>query len=61
MLKITLEKSLIAHIPEQALTIKALGLKKTNSVVYHEDTPQIRGMIKKVAHLIKVEEVEEAK
>lgn len=58
MLKITLVKSTIAHIPEQKKTVKALGLNKLNSVVVKNDTPQIRGMIEKVKHLVKVEEVE---
>ncbi|MFA7468557.1 MAG: 50S ribosomal protein L30, partial [Desulfotomaculaceae bacterium] len=38
-------------------TVRALGLTKTNSFVVQEDTPQIRGMINKVTHLLKVEEV----
>jgi large subunit ribosomal protein L30 len=58
MLKITLVKSTIAHIPGQKKTVKALGLNKLNSVVVKNDTPQIRGMIEKVKHLVKVEEVE---
>ena len=58
MLKITLVKSVIAHLPEQKKTVKALGLGKINSSVVKHDTPQIRGMIKKVEHLVKVEEVE---
>ncbi len=57
MLKITLVKSTIARIPEQQKNVKALGLNKLHSVVIKEDTPQIRGMIKKVEHLVKVEEV----
>ncbi len=58
MLKITLVKSTIARIPEQQKNVKALGLNKLHSVVYKNDTPQIRGMIEKVKHLVKVEEVE---
>ena len=58
MLKITLVKRVIAHLPEQKKTVKALGLGKINSSVVKNDTPQIRGMIKKVEHLVKVEEVE---
>ena len=45
MLKITLVKSTIARIPEQQKNVKALGLNKLHSVVYKNDTPQIRGMI----------------
>ena len=41
----------------QRATVKALGLKKTNSQVVKEVTPQIEGMLHKVRHLVKVEEV----
>ncbi|HHV71032.1 MAG TPA: 50S ribosomal protein L30, partial [Clostridia bacterium] len=37
---------------------KALGLNKLNKTVEHNDTPQIRGMIRKVSHLVEVEEIE---
>ena len=57
MLKITLVKSTIAHLPEQKKNVEALGLKKLHSHVIKNDTPQIRGMIEKVKHLVKVEEV----
>lgn len=56
-LKITLLKSLIGRKDGHIATAKALGLKKIGSVVEHEDTPQIRGMINKVDYLLKVEEV----
>ncbi|MCL0100433.1 50S ribosomal protein L30 [Peptococcaceae bacterium] len=56
-LKITLQKSLIGRNEKQRVIVKTLGLKKVNSQVFHEDVPQIRGMIKKVSHLVKVEEV----
>jgi large subunit ribosomal protein L30 len=56
-LKITLEKSTSNARYDQVATINALGLRKIGSCVEHEDTPQIRGMIRKVSHLIKVEEV----
>ena len=55
-LKITLTKSLIGRKQDQIATVKALGLKKIRDVVEHEDTPQIRGMINKVIHLLSVEE-----
>ncbi|MBA5851748.1 50S ribosomal protein L30 [Clostridium sp. cel8] len=55
-LKITLEKSLIGRKKSHIATVQALGLKKIRSVVEKEDTPQIRGMIKKVSYLLKVEE-----
>ena len=55
-LKITLVKSTIGRKQDQIATVKALGLRKIRHVVEHNDTPQIRGMIKKVSHLVKVEE-----
>lgn len=55
--KVTLTKSLIGRPADQRATVKALGLKKTNSQVVKEVTPQIEGMLHKVRHLIKVEEV----
>ncbi len=45
-------KSAIGFPERQKRTIKALGFKKLQSVVEHEDTPQIRGMIEKVRHLV---------
>ena len=57
MLKITQTKSAIGYKPKAKLTLAALGLKKINQTVEKNDTPQIRGMIKKINYLIKVEEV----
>ena len=57
MLKIQLTKSPIGYKPKAKATILALGLKKLNHSVIKKDTPQIRGMIKKVEFLIKVSEV----
>ena len=56
-LKITLIKSVIGTKPKQRLNVTALGLGKTNSSVIQKDNPAIRGMIRKVSHLVKVEEV----
>lgn len=56
MLKVTLVKSTIGCKKDQIATVAALGLKKIRDVKEHNDTPQIRGMIKKVSHLVKVEE-----
>lgn len=55
-LKIKLVKSPIGKVKKHKLTIKALGLRKLNQVVEKEDTPQIRGMIKKVSYMLEVEE-----
>ncbi|NLZ38999.1 MAG: 50S ribosomal protein L30 [Firmicutes bacterium] len=56
-LRITLVKSVIGRPETQRVTVRTLGLKKLNQSVEHEDTPQIRGMINKVSHLVKVEEL----
>lgn len=58
-LKITLTRSLIGRPEDQRATVKALGLGKTNSSVLQDDTPAIRGMVRKVEHLVKVEEVQD--
>ena len=57
-LKITQTQSIIDRIEPQKRTIKALGLGRPNYSVIKQDTPQIRGMIRKVRHLVHVEEVE---
>jgi len=57
-LKVTLVKSVIGSSKDQRATVETLGLSKLNSSAEHNDTPQIRGMVRKVQHLIKVEEVE---
>ena len=56
-LKITLVKSPIDRSERQKLTVVALGLGKTNSSKEVVATPQILGMIRKLTHLLKVEEV----
>ena len=56
-IKITLVKSKIGSDKKQVGTVQALGLKKMNSSVEHEATPQILGMVKKISHLVRVEEV----
>ena len=56
-LKITLVKSINKAKEDQVATVKALGLKKIGSCVEQQDNPQIRGMIKKVSHLVAVEEI----
>ncbi len=58
-LKITQIKSIIDRPKKQKLTIEALKLGRPNYNVVHTDTPQIRGMINVVSHLVKVEEIEE--
>ncbi|MCB2200100.1 50S ribosomal protein L30 [bacterium] len=56
--RITWVKSAIRRTERQVRIIEALGLRKLNQSVVHNDSPTIRGMINKVPHLIKVESVE---
>ncbi len=55
-LKITLIRSTSKAKEDQKATVRALGLRKIGSTVEHNDTPQIRGMIRKITHLVLVEE-----
>lgn len=55
-LNITLIRSKIGKKKDQIATVEALGLRKIGQTVVKEDTPQIRGMIHKVQHMVKVEE-----
>jgi len=57
-IKIVQVRSAIGRQKKQKITIRTLGIHRLHEVVIHEDTPQIRGMIAKVGHLLKVEEVE---
>lgn len=56
-IKVTQVKSSIDRSERQKRTLIALGLRKLNSSVEVEATPQIQGMVAKVLHLVKVEEV----
>jgi large subunit ribosomal protein L30 len=56
-LKITQVRSKIRQHDKQKKTLEALGLRRMNQVVQHEDTPVIRGMVEKVRHLVQVDEV----
>lgn len=56
-IRITLVKSTIDRPKDQKETVKALGIKKVYHTVEKEDHPSVMGMIKKVAHLLKIEEV----
>lgn len=55
--KITQVKSTIDRPKDQKLTIKALGFKRLNQTIEKGATPQIMGMIRKVSHLVQVEEI----
>ena len=56
-LRIKQVKSKIGYKPKAKATLAALGLKKMQQVVEHQDSPQIRGMIKNIPYLLKVEEL----
>lgn len=56
-INITQTKSKIGQTVRQKRTLEALGLKKMNQTVQLEATPQILGMVRKISHLLKVEEV----
>ncbi len=58
MLKITQVRSLIGRKSDHRRTVEALGLKRIHHTVIKKDTPQIRGMIRKVQYLLSVEEVD---
>lgn len=58
LVRITLVRSPIGYRKDQRATAVALGLRKLNASVTHKATPQIRGMIHKITHLLRVEEVE---
>jgi large subunit ribosomal protein L30 len=58
-LRITWVKSSIGYSRRQKGTIRALGFRRLGDVVEQADTPVIRGMLDKVSHLVRVEEVEE--
>ena len=57
-LKVTQTRSGIGGLQNQRDTLRSLGLKRLGDVVVKEDRPEIRGMVKTVAHLVSVEEVE---
>jgi large subunit ribosomal protein L30 len=56
-LRVKLVNSVIGRPQNQRRVVEALGLKKLNSTVDHDDIPSIRGMVRKVSHLVQVEEI----
>jgi large subunit ribosomal protein L30 len=56
-LRIKWVKSSIGYPKDQKATIQALGLRKLQHTVEHDDQPALRGMIRKVSHLVEVEEI----
>jgi large subunit ribosomal protein L30 len=59
-LKVTLVRSPIGYTKDQQATVRALGLRRMHATVIHNDTPQIRGMIFKIKHMLRVEDVDAA-
>ena len=55
-LRVTLVKSPIGYTKDQKATVRALGLRRMNQTVEHNDSPAVRGMLDKISHLIKIEE-----
>jgi len=58
-LKITLIRSRYGRKPDQREALKGLGLRKIGQSVIREDNPMVRGLVRKVEHLVKVEELNE--
>ena len=56
-LKVTLVKSPIAQVPKNRKTVAALGFRKLNQTREFEDNAAVRGMLRQVAHMVKVEEI----
>jgi len=56
-LRVKWVKSAIGYSERQKRTLRALGLRRLQQVVVHEDTDSVRGMLTKVAHLVHVEEI----
>jgi large subunit ribosomal protein L30 len=57
VLRITLVKSAIGYSKTHKATVRALGLRRMHQTVEQADTPTLRGMLAKVAHLVEIEEV----
>jgi len=55
-IQVSLVRSLSGRPADQRATVRALGLTRMHSTVIHDDTPSIRGMVRKVRHLLRVEE-----
>ena len=57
-LRITYVRSTIRAIERHKRTVRALGLSRLHQTVEHTDTPQVRGMIRAVTHLVRYEEID---
>ena len=58
-IEVTQYRSAIGRPEKHKLILKALGLRRNQTSRIHEDTPEIRGMCKKIPHLVRVDEVQE--
>ena len=58
-LKVTLVRSVIGHPQKQREVVKGLGLRRISSSVVRKDCPEVRGMINKIVHLVKVEAIDQ--
>jgi len=58
-LRITWKRSFIGYDRRQRRIVRSLGLRRLHHTVVHDDTPTIRGMLRKVPHLVEVEEEEQ--
>ena len=56
-LKVTQSKSAIGNKPNQRETLRTLGLKRIGDIIVKDDSLSVRGMVRTVAHLVKVEEI----
>ncbi len=56
ILTVTYVRSVIGQKPDAQRTVRALGLRRLHQTVEHQDSPQLRGMLHKVRHLVRVEE-----
>ncbi len=55
-LKITLKRSMVGRPEKHRKTVRSLGLRKLNKTVVLKDTPSVRGMVRKVSHMLEIEE-----
>ena len=53
-IKVTQYKSAIGYTKRQKLTVEALGIRRIGQIKEHNDTPEIRGMVKKISHLVRI-------
>jgi large subunit ribosomal protein L30 len=56
VVRVTLVRSPIGYPEPQKRTARALGLRRMNQTIEHEDSPAVRGMITKIVHLVRIEE-----